>query len=762
MQQARIKSRVWLSIGIFVLGYLLSTVVSLLERSRAEEGLTSIAEVALPAVTAARDAVVSFDEVENAYRDAFVMGDRTGLTRAAASGVAAVKALRMLASGPRIPSHRRRQAAALVRDLESFLGEAGEAYRLAAGNPLTMDAGLSGQIRGLGVATPRLKAQLHLLASGLSADLEHSTQELRQRSARMRVFVGGMFVATVLISMFLVNLTIQRSVLVPLARSQQELSREREMLQILMDNSPDTIYFKDAESRFLRVNRAQAALMGVATPEEAIGHTDADFFDADAAHHFREDERRLLESGRPMVGKLEQLKRDGLSCWLMSTKVPVRGVLDGSDLIVGISRDMTEWKGALEALEKSEESFRLLFDAIPHAVWVFDVETLRFLNVNQSACRQYGYRAEEFSSLTVLDLHPPPEAERMRGIVERIARCEDQLPPEGNWQHRTHSGESLEVVVHSRLLRLGDDAAILTVAEDISARRRLELELQQAQRLEAVGQLAAGIGHEINTPVQFVGDNLHFLKDAFGACQKLIGGQTAELAQAIASGQASPALRDQWEQALETADMEYLSEEVPRALGQSMDGVDRVATIVRAMKAFAHPGREDKAPADLNKAISDTLTVSRNEIKYVADVETDFGDLPPVVCHLGDLNQVFLNLLVNAAQAIAPVVEGTGLKGKIVVRTRAEDNLVTVSISDTGSGIPESIRERVFNPFFTTKAVGKGTGQGLALARSIVVDKHGGKIRFEPNSPRGTIFHVLLPADGHTEAHERTLVETHA
>jgi signal transduction histidine kinase len=163
------------------------------------------------------------------------------------------------------------------------------------------------------------------------------------------------------------------------------------------------------------------------------------------------------------------------------------------------------------------------------------------------------------------------------------------------------------------------------------------------------------------------------------------------------------------------------------------------------MKAFAHPGQTEKVAADLNKALTDTLTVARNELKYVAEVETDFGDLPPVVCHLADLNQVFLNLLVNGAQAIGTVMKETGLKGRIRVQTRTDGDCVTVSISDTGCGIPEAIKSRVFDQFFTTKEVGRGTGQGLALARSIVVDKHGGRITFEPNPPQGTTFVVSVP-----------------
>ena len=175
-----------------------------------------------------------------------------------------------------------------------------------------------------------------------------------------------------------------------------------------------------------------------------------------------------------------------------------------------------------------------------------------------------------------------------------------------------------------------------------------------------------------------------------------------------------------------------------------MEGVDRVATIVRAMKEFAHPESKEMASADLNKALQSTITVARNEWKYVAEVDTDFADLPLVACNVGDLNQVFLNLLVNAAHAIADVRKD-GPKGRIVIRTEREQDRVHISIADNGSGIPESIRSRIYDPFFTTKEVGRGTGQGLAIARSVVVDRHKGSLTFDSEVGKGTTFHIRLP-----------------
>jgi signal transduction histidine kinase len=219
------------------------------------------------------------------------------------------------------------------------------------------------------------------------------------------------------------------------------------------------------------------------------------------------------------------------------------------------------------------------------------------------------------------------------------------------------------------------------------------------------------------------------------------------------SGTLRPELLAEVRRVEEESDCAYLLEEIPKALGQTLEGVTRVATIVRAMKDFAHPESKEMAAADLNRALHSTLTVARNELKYVADVETDFGDLPLVLCNIGDLNQVFLNLLVNAAHAIGETMKGSGQKGKIRVRTASEGSTVLVTISDTGCGIPEVNRTKIFDPFFTTKEVGRGTGQGLAIARSVVVDRHKGTLTFESEVGRGTTFYIRLPLEpgGHSK-----------
>ncbi len=278
-------------------------------------------------------------------------------------------------------------------------------------------------------------------------------------------------------------------------------------------------------------------------------------------------------------------------------------------------------------------------------------------------------------------------------------------------------------------------------------RSSMEVQLRHAQKMESIGQLAAGIAHEINTPTQFISDNLRFLQDAFQDLRPIL--QDLHALSANSNETELAGLLQRLREAASAADAGYLSEEIPSAIRQSLEGVSRVAAIVGAMKNFSHPGTAEKSRVDLNKAIDCTLTVCRNEWKYVAEVKTDFDEtLPTVACLPGEFNQVILNLVVNAAHAIGEVVKiCPGAKGTIRVSTRRDGDFVEVRVADTGAGIPKNIQNKVFDPFFTTKGVGKGTGQGLAIVHSVIVDKHAGTIDFESTVGVGTVFIVRLPIE---------------
>jgi signal transduction histidine kinase len=265
--------------------------------------------------------------------------------------------------------------------------------------------------------------------------------------------------------------------------------------------------------------------------------------------------------------------------------------------------------------------------------------------------------------------------------------------------------------------------------------------------LAAVGQLAAGIAHEINTPVQFVGDTVRFLQDAYSDLMHVLEAQQHVCA-AAADGRIEHGAADAAIAAADAAEFEYLRERVPQAFDRAFVGIERVTEIVSAMREFAHAPNSEKWPVDINDAIATTLVVARNEYKYVADLKTDLADLPPVICNAGGINQILLNLIVNASHAIEDVVRDTGGRGLLRVATRRDGDQVEITVEDSGGGIPAEVAPRVFEPFFTTKEVGRGTGQGLAIVRSIVTDKHGGRVWFESRPDGGTVFIVRLPIDG--------------
>jgi signal transduction histidine kinase len=325
-----------------------------------------------------------------------------------------------------------------------------------------------------------------------------------------------------------------------------------------------------------------------------------------------------------------------------------------------------------------------------------------------------------------VEAEPPAELESMLSLINSayVAHEEDRRLLE----------HSLEVVSEELSHRNRE------LVQQLRAREQMEVELHQALKLEAVGQLAAGIAHEINTPIQYIGDSVEYVHEAFADVRALLDWNRVALSGMIAGTQ--HATESDVLAAESRADIAYALEQIPLALERTLDGVSRVATLVRAMKDFAHPDSNDKVMSDVNAALRSTTLVASNEIRRVAELVLELSPLPPVPCHLGEISQVFLNLLVNAAHAIG---DAGRERGTITVQSSVVDGSAEIRISDTGHGIPPAIRDRVFEPFFTTKDVGRGSGQGLAIARSIVHDKHAGSISFESIEGEGTTFVVRLP-----------------
>jgi PAS domain S-box-containing protein len=404
----------------------------------------------------------------------------------------------------------------------------------------------------------------------------------------------------------------------------------------------------------------------------------------------------------------------------------------------GAAADMDE---RTAELERSREQYRLIAETTRAIPFELDLAHGRFTYVGPQAQKMLGFADERWKQSGFLDELLPRER-------EAHARRElDECVP-GTFETLCTVVTGDDRVVELRWTvscELVDDMRFLRgLMIDVTEARRMVAELAQGQKLESVGRIAAGVAHEINTSVQFISDSVRFVRHALKDVPHALADYRALAAGALSGRDVVAAAR----KALDTdeaADVDYFLKNAPDALDRALEGISRVGSIVKSMTEFAHPDARNMADVDLNRAIKTTLNMARNEYKSVAEVETDFGDILPVHCHAGDINQVVLNLLLNAAHAINDVVDGTSQKGRITVRTRAIGDFVEISISDTGDGIPEAVRPRIFEPFVTTKEVGRGTGQGLALSRGLVVEKLKGSLHFETETGKGTTFYIRLP-----------------
>ena len=341
--------------------------------------------------------------------------------------------------------------------------------------------------------------------------------------------------------------------------------------------------------------------------------------------------------------------------------------------------------------------------------------------------------------------------EKIREGLRSCTETKDKTPIDDVPYHSEQEGDGfLAFNLYPAMGGHGEIDTVLWFGADITARIQMETQLQQAQKLEAVGQLATGVAHEINTPTQYVSDNLRFIRDSFQDHDGIVV-LFLELLEMVKKKDYDACVEqaDKIESAMEAVDLPYLREEVPQALQQSLEGTAHITKIVSAMKEFAHPNVEDKTDCDINHLIETSLTVSSNEWKYVADLVTELQSLPRIPCIPGLLNQVFLNLIVNAAHAMADKAGKTDpqKKGTLRIVTQLKEDNVDITIADNGGGIPEEIRQRIFDPFFTTKEPGRGTGQGLAIAHAVIVEKHGGTIRVDSTVGQGTSFTLSLPID---------------
>jgi PAS domain S-box-containing protein len=374
-----------------------------------------------------------------------------------------------------------------------------------------------------------------------------------------------------------------------------------------------------------------------------------------------------------------------------------------------------------------------MVDLIPAFIYAKDAQS-RFTACNELVARRMGASPEDLIGKTDFDFFPREMAEKFFADEQKLIQSGQPLINLEELAYDKTRGMNRVILTSKVPLRdqFGNLTGIVGTGYDITDRKAAEERMRSMERHESIGRLAAGVAHEINTPIQYLSDSVSFVQEGVK--------ELFEYIDALRAAMPQPPAADE--------NVEELRTEIPPALKLMAEGLGRIAEIVRSMKDFSHVDHEEVSDVDINRAIRSTLVVARSQYKMVADAETDLGDLPAVNCNGGQINQVLLSLIENAAEAIADRVKDTGERGRITVRSRAEGEYVLIEIEDTGGGIPEDIRERIFDQFFTTKEVGRGPGLGLSVARKVVVNAHNGSLDFTTEMGKGTTFTLKLPVNG--------------
>jgi signal transduction histidine kinase len=690
----KIVAKIWSGFALLIAGYVLTVSMTELNSRRNEDFLHVIEDSAFPCANAAQAAITAFKQQNGLFQDAVVFGEIGNVERAQRQLAELVASLRLISADPDVSEPRRSSAGLLERQVGAYIGDGVKLYtRLAKNESAPELASLAADLKA---RSDRLTAELDSLRDALRADLKSAISERNRQIASNRlisesVLAIALLTATTLIITVMLNLS----------------SRLRMLI---------------GASARLTSGNYDAAITD--TGNDEVGQLAQGFEAMRAAVHSRNRELQTFNASldglvRERTSELEQ--RNGE----LSTQIAER--------------------------QRAERSLRLVDSAI---VQIDDGVII--VPADEQPTSPPEYLNPGLSKVLCL----PPGHDFARGLASVFGSAPFPVQVRKAWDsarsgvHQTIEvalmrGDGSDGVIEWHVAPIRDPdgrvSSVVSILRDLTERKRLEVQHQQGQKMESIGQLAAGVAHEINTPIQFIGDNLRFLGDSFSDLATVLETH-AKLLEAARGGAPAAELIAATDAAAKRADVGYLAEEIPKALGQSLEGVTRVADIVRAMKEFSHPDQGEKKPTDLGRTITTTLTVARNEYKYVADLVTDFAtDLPPVPCIAGEFNQVILNLVVNAAHAIGDVTAKQGGKGVITVSTRRDGDHAEVRIRDTGTGIPEAARAKIFDPFFTTKAVGKGTGQGLYIAHTVIAKKHGGTLAFETELGKGTTFVIRLP-----------------
>ncbi len=544
-----------------------------------------------------------------------------------------------------------------------------------------------------------------------------------------------------------------------------QLSASEARLRGLIHSIDGMFWEKDLiQNRFTFVSDQVTDIFGFSVDDVM---DDPDLLSSNLLPDSRKKYKQALQQAKGNQGvkqiELQSLHKDGHQIWIRL--IYTLSFENGTPAkLRGVTMDVTRFKrmGAERAklhddLVRSQEELTSLVNSIDGVLWEFDKSANRYTYVSAQVAHILGCDKKDVlqNSNYIYDRIVEEDKNRVRQeVLEILERDAKSHPVE--FRMINDQGKAIDIrSIYTPIVENGRVTKFRGVMLDVTKEKKMQeehdflsIQLKQAQKLEAIGQLAAGVAHEINTPTQFVGDNIHYLQGAFSELKELCQLYN-QLIDETTQGNDTLHCIDKIRNFEKEIDLEFLFDDIPASIGQSLDGTNRIRDIVKAMKEFSHPGSTSKEKIDLNHAIESTITVARNEWKYVAEIETQFDkNLPMVEVLPGEFNQVILNILVNAAHAITEKSESDSQQmGKIRIRTEQQGRFAHISISDTGKGIPEQMREKIFDPFYTTKEVGKGTGQGLAIAFSVIVEKHQGQISFESEAGVGTTFHIKIPIE---------------
>ncbi len=522
----------------------------------------------------------------------------------------------------------------------------------------------------------------------------------------------------------------------------EEALRESELsFRLTTENLSELVYRADPRTlRASYVNKAVSRFFGY-TPQEWLANPD---LWVQCIHP--DDKKRVLAAfataireSRPLDVAYRIIDRSGAVRWVEDKATVATDEAGQSASLYSVVTDITEQKLAMDSLAEQQALLRDILDGVRAACFIIDADSMTIVQVNPRAATLVGVSSEELMGRRCQDIL------NAKNICETCMRCQQGTPIILKQRTSLRTAQDKRVAVELSIIPVtfrGKNHRVVVIF-DVTEQENVEQQLAYAQKLESIGQLAAGLAHEINTPIQYVVGNVTYLKESLEKlawyirlCDEFLG-QRSSLSEAD--------LSDRLAATRKKAGIDFLLRETPEAIRDTLHGLERVSSIVQAMKKFSHPGPEEKTLVRVAEAIENTITVARNEWKYASEMVTDFDEaLPTLLCKAGDFNQAILNLLVNAAQANAQAVGDSETKGRITIQTRRRDDWAEIRVSDTGPGIPENIRNRVFDPFFTTKEVGMGTGQGLSIVHAIM-NKHGGSVDFETEIGKGATFILRFP-----------------